>query len=153
MSPILYAIPFFLALIAIELVVAQKMGKSVYRFHDTITSLNIGFISETIRSIAKLMSIAVYALVVDQVASFTWDVKGPAVWIVSFFMYDFFYYWAHRSGHEVNLLWASHVVHHDLSHPLQSSRPPRAQRLLHRHELRRHPHCLGPSVWYLCRGK
>lgn len=112
MSPILYAIPFFLALIAIELVVAQKMGKSVYRFHDTITSLNIGFISETIRSIAKLMSIAVYALVVEQVASFIWDVKSPAVWIVSFFMYDFFYYWAHRSGHEVNLLWASHVVHH-----------------------------------------
>jgi sterol desaturase/sphingolipid hydroxylase (fatty acid hydroxylase superfamily) len=112
MSPILYAIPFFLALIAIEFFVSIRMGKAVYRFHDAITSLNIGFISETIRSIAKLMSIVVYALVVEQVASFTWDVKSPAVWLVSFFMYDFFYYWAHRSGHEVNLLWASHVVHH-----------------------------------------
>jgi sterol desaturase/sphingolipid hydroxylase (fatty acid hydroxylase superfamily) len=112
MSLILYAIPFFLALMAIEMVVAKKRGKAVYRFHDAITSLNIGFVSETIRSLAKLLSIVVYALLVDQVAAFTWDVKNPAVWIVAFFMYDFFYYWAHRSGHEVNLLWASHVVHH-----------------------------------------
>jgi alkylglycerol monooxygenase len=112
MSPILYAIPFFLALIGIEILVARRMGKRVYRFHDAVTSLNIGFVSETIRSIAKMMSIVVYALMVQQVASFTWDVKSPAVWITSFLMYDFFYYWAHRSGHEVNLLWASHVVHH-----------------------------------------
>lgn len=112
MSPILYAVPFFLALVLIEIFVAKKMGKRVYRFHDAVTSLNIGFISETIRSLAKLMSIAVYALMLNQVASFSWDIKSPAVWIVSFFMYDFFYYWAHRSGHEVNLLWASHVVHH-----------------------------------------
>ena len=112
MSLILYAIPFFLFLMVIEFWIAKKKGMPIYRFHDAVTSLNIGFISETIRSLAKLMSIALYALMVDQVASFTWDVKHPAVWIVAFFMYDFFYYWAHRSGHEVNLLWASHVVHH-----------------------------------------
>lgn len=112
MSLILYAIPFFLALMLVEILVAKKQSKPVYRFHDAVTSLNIGFVSETIRSLAKMASIAVYALMVDQVASFTWDIKQAAVWIVAFFMYDFFYYWAHRSGHEVNLLWASHVVHH-----------------------------------------
>jgi alkylglycerol monooxygenase len=112
MSLILYAIPFFLALILIEILAAKKQNKPIYRFHDAVTSLNIGFISETIRSFAKIASIAVYALMVDQVAAFTWDTQQAAVWIVAFFMYDFFYYWAHRSGHEVNLLWASHVVHH-----------------------------------------
>jgi sterol desaturase/sphingolipid hydroxylase (fatty acid hydroxylase superfamily) len=25
---------------------------------------------------------------------------------------DFMYYWDHRAGHEVRLLWAAHVVHH-----------------------------------------
>jgi len=103
---------FFLSCIAIELLISRRMGKQVYRFHDAMTSLNIGFISETIRSIVKLMTVFVYALVVDQVAAVNWDIQHPAVWIVAFFMYDFFYYWAHRSGHEVNLLWASHVVHH-----------------------------------------
>jgi sterol desaturase/sphingolipid hydroxylase (fatty acid hydroxylase superfamily) len=112
MSLILYAIPFFLGCIALEYVISKRNAQQVYRFHDAVTSLNIGFISETVRSVLKLMSIFVYALVVDQVAAFEWDLKNPAVWVVAFFMYDFFYYWAHRSGHEVNLLWASHVVHH-----------------------------------------
>ena len=112
MSPILYAIPFFLACIAAELLIARAMGRQVYRFHDAVTSLNIGFISEAIRSMLKLVSVVVYALVLAQVAVITWDVKQPAVWILAFFMYDFFYYWAHRSGHEVNLLWSAHVIHH-----------------------------------------
>jgi sterol desaturase/sphingolipid hydroxylase (fatty acid hydroxylase superfamily) len=112
MSLILYAIPFFLGCIALEYMLAKKKALQVYRFHDTVTSLNIGFVSETIRTVLKLMSIFVYAMVVDQVAAFEWDIGHPAVWVLAFFMYDFFYYWAHRSGHEVNLLWASHVVHH-----------------------------------------
>jgi len=112
MSPILYAIPFFLLLVAIEMLLARAQHRKIYRFHDTLTSLNIGFVSETLRSLAKLMSLAVYAVVVDQASSITWDTRHPAVWVLAFFMYDFFYYWAHRCGHEVNLLWASHVVHH-----------------------------------------
>jgi hypothetical protein len=27
-------------------------------------------------------------------------------------LYDFCYYWVHRAGHEINLFWASHVIHH-----------------------------------------
>jgi hypothetical protein len=27
-------------------------------------------------------------------------------------MYDLCYYWLHRLGHEINVLWAAHVVHH-----------------------------------------
>jgi sterol desaturase/sphingolipid hydroxylase (fatty acid hydroxylase superfamily) len=29
---------------------------------------------------------------------------------------DFMYYWDHRAGHEVRLLWAAHVVHHSSQH-------------------------------------
>ncbi|MBK7655316.1 MAG: sterol desaturase family protein [Betaproteobacteria bacterium] len=84
MSPILYAIPFFLACIAAELLISKMMGRQVYRFHDAVTSLNVGFMSETVRSMLKLASIVVYALVLDQVAVITWDVKHPAVWVVAF---------------------------------------------------------------------
>ncbi|MSQ72425.1 MAG: sterol desaturase family protein [Betaproteobacteria bacterium] len=108
----LYAVPVFLSLIFVELLVAKWMGRKVYCFHDAITSINIGLMSECVRSLLKLMSVFVYAVVVEQVGAFTWDVGQPAVWILAFFMYDFFYYWAHRAGHEVNFLWAAHVVHH-----------------------------------------
>jgi hypothetical protein len=38
------------------------------------------------------------------------------VWAGALLLYDFCYYWLHRCGHEVNLLWAAHVVHHQSEH-------------------------------------
>lgn len=112
MNPILFAIPVFMAFVGLEAWLAWRRGLKVYRLHDALTSINIGAMSETIRALLKLLSVAVYALVVERVGAFSWDLKSPWVWVLAFFMYDFFYYWAHRSGHEVNLLWAAHVVHH-----------------------------------------
>ncbi|MCF6194159.1 MAG: sterol desaturase family protein, partial [Kangiellaceae bacterium] len=37
---------------------------------------------------------------------------SPVVWLFSFVFYDFLYYWFHRFSHQINFLWASHVVHH-----------------------------------------
>ena len=34
------------------------------------------------------------------------------IWIFLFIGVDFFYYWFHRMSHQVNFLWAAHVVHH-----------------------------------------
>jgi len=33
-------------------------------------------------------------------------------WIILFLFTDFLWYWYHRYSHEINLLWAAHVVHH-----------------------------------------
>lgn len=27
-------------------------------------------------------------------------------------LYDFYYYWLHHMGHQTNVIWAAHVVHH-----------------------------------------
>jgi len=58
-----------------------------------------------------LIPFALYVVIKEKFGLFelgdTW-----LVWVVAFVLYDFFYYWNHRLGHEVNLLWASHVVHH-----------------------------------------
>jgi hypothetical protein len=34
------------------------------------------------------------------------------VWVLAFVLYDLCYYWLHRLGHERNVLWAAHSVHH-----------------------------------------
>jgi sterol desaturase/sphingolipid hydroxylase (fatty acid hydroxylase superfamily) len=53
-----------------------------------------------------------YAILVERFGAFTWDTSNPLTWVLALVLYDFFYYWVHRSGHEVNILWAAHVVHH-----------------------------------------
>ena len=39
-----------------------------------------------------------------------WD--SSVTWLIAFISRDFLYYWFHRIGHESNIMWASHQVHH-----------------------------------------
>jgi sterol desaturase/sphingolipid hydroxylase (fatty acid hydroxylase superfamily) len=106
------AIPCFFALMAVEMLAARAMGRSVYRLNDAINSIGLGVLSQVIGVFTKLLSIGLYAWVVERVALFTLPLDSPWVWIGALLLYDFCYYWLHRAGHEVGILWAAHVVHH-----------------------------------------
>ncbi len=111
MNIILYAIPIFFVLIAIELAAEKIRGTQYYRVNDALTSLATGVMNQVVSVIQRLIPFTLYVFVEDRFAFFglleTWW-----LWVVAFIAYDFFYYWNHRFGHEVNVLWASHVVHH-----------------------------------------
>jgi sterol desaturase/sphingolipid hydroxylase (fatty acid hydroxylase superfamily) len=47
---------------------------------------------------------------------FNLDDQAWWYWILLFFADDFSYYWFHRTAHNVNWFWASHVVHHSSQH-------------------------------------
>ena len=112
MNPIAFAVPVFFVFILLELWVAHSRGVSVYRLKDSLTSINVGIMSEFSKAIGGLISVIMYTLISDRFGAYTWDVSNPMTWISAFLLYDFCYYWVHRTGHEVNVLWASHVVHH-----------------------------------------
>ena len=112
MNPILFAIPVFFLLIDIEMWVAHRRGITTYRLKDSITSINIGLMSEFSKAIGGIVSVAMYVLIADRFGAFEWDIKHPLTWISALLLYDFCYYWVHRTGHEINIFWASHVVHH-----------------------------------------
>ena len=111
MTVILFAIPLFFLLIGIELYADYKRKTGYYRTNDAITSLSAGVLSRIMAIGHQLIPITIYVLVFDAVSMFelpqTWW-----VWTVAFVAYDFFYYWNHRLGHEMSILWAAHVVHH-----------------------------------------
>lgn len=108
----LWAIPVFFVLIAVELVAAWRTGRAVYRVNDAIASLSLGTLSQLSGVFTKVLTVGVYALAVEHLALFELSAGNPWVWVAGLLLYDFFYYWHHRAGHEVNLLWAAHVVHH-----------------------------------------
>lgn len=111
MNVILYAIPFFFLLIAIELIAEKVRGTDFYRVNDSLTSLATGVINQVVNVSKRLIPFTVYVLVEQQFGLFELG-NSWLVWVVAFIAYDFFYYWNHRMGHEMNILWASHVVHH-----------------------------------------
>ena len=107
-----WAIPGFFVLIAIEFVVARLRGHSTYHSSDAVNSLGLGMISQIVGVFTKLLSVGIYAWFAQHLAMFRLPVDSVWVWVSALLLYDFLYYWLHRYGHEVNVLWAAHVVHH-----------------------------------------
>ncbi len=112
MNPIVYAIPVFMLSIVLEAWVARRRGVKVYDIPDAITSLHHGVISQITGLFMKLATLGIYVLVYDNYRATDLPADNLWVWAGALIAFDFCYYWAHRMGHEVNVLWASHVVHH-----------------------------------------
>ena len=71
-------------------------------------------LSQTSAVFTKLLTLGIYTAVVSHIAliqadSFWTSLPG---WLLALVFYDFCYYWLHRMGHEVGVLWAAHSVHH-----------------------------------------
>ena len=111
---IVLATPVFLLLIAAELAWGLARGTNVYRLNDAISSISLGVLSQLVGLFTKLLAIGIYTAVYHSVALF----PEHALWstwygiLLALVFYDFCYYWLHRTGHEVALFWAAHVVHH-----------------------------------------
>ena len=112
MNPIVYAIPVFFVLMALEWTVARVRQRHVYRLGDTIASVGLGAVSQVTGLYSKVISFGIYVLAWQSLALFELPTDAWWVWVVGLILYDFLYYWNHRLGHEVALFWAAHVVHH-----------------------------------------
>ena len=137
---ILYAVPYFAALLAIEWVTFHHTGDRDagdyvavenapgpnrpapssermlgYDVRDTATSLSMGIGNLVINLGWKFVVVAIYSGVYEltplRVPSDAWW-----AWVLLFFADDAAYYWFHRVSHEVRVFWASHVVHHSSQH-------------------------------------
>lgn len=109
---IILATPVFFVLIAIELIVGLLRRRNSYRLNDAINSLSLGILSQVSGVFMQLLRIGIYAWLVERIALFDLSLTSVWVWISGLLLYDFCYYWLHRMSHEVNVLWAAHVVHH-----------------------------------------
>jgi len=112
MKLILYAVPFFFVLIAVELLADRWRAMHTYRLADTISSLSAGVLSTTTGLLTKGVGLITYALALKYLALLQLPEDSLWVWLFAFVLYDFCYFWHHRLGHERNVLWAAHSVHH-----------------------------------------
>jgi sterol desaturase/sphingolipid hydroxylase (fatty acid hydroxylase superfamily) len=109
---ILWATPAFFVLIAVEALVAWRRRRSPYRLADAISSIALGQLSTYVGVFTRLVSFGLYVVAFRYARVTTLDADSPWMWALALLCYDFLYYWNHRAGHEINVLWAAHVVHH-----------------------------------------
>ena len=105
------AIPLFFLLIAVELILAKRRGVSVYRLSDALTDISCGVTAQVAAIFFAALQLSIYAWFYEAHRWFTFT-SALLTWVVAFIGVDLAYYWWHRASHEVNFLWAAHVVHH-----------------------------------------
>ncbi len=118
---IVLATPVFLLLIALEFAWELRTRRGSFGLADAINSLSLGILSQISAVFTRLLRIGLYtavagslSLVPAEAAQAFWT--SWYGWLLALLFYDFCYYWHHRLGHEVGVLWAAHVVHHQSEH-------------------------------------
>ncbi|WP_298899193.1 sterol desaturase family protein [uncultured Psychroserpens sp.] len=112
---ILFAIPFFIASMLLELYVTIKQDIKSYETKDAFSSIAMGLGNVFLGFFSKAIVLVAFFFIYENFRLFT----IPIVWwsfLLIFFADDLAYYWFHRMSHECRLFWASHVVHHSSQH-------------------------------------
>lgn len=112
---IIYAIPFFIVSMLLELYVTTKTHLKTYERKDAFSSIAMGLGNVLLGYFSKIVVLVSFFYIYENFRIFT----IPVVWwsfILIFFADDFSYYWFHRISHTCRLFWASHVVHHSSQH-------------------------------------
>lgn len=103
--------PIVLALVLIEFVYCLKKKNGYYSFQDSIIGLGTAIIAQCVNLAVAVLVVSSYGWVYDNFRLFEVE---PTLWsyIVCYIGVDFLFYWFHRAGHRINVLWAAHVPHH-----------------------------------------
>ncbi|MFV9550939.1 sterol desaturase family protein [Algibacter sp. PT7-4] len=112
---ILFAIPFFIIAMLLELFVSIKQGANLYQKKDAIASITMGLGNVFLGYFSKAVVLFSFLLIYQNFRFFTIPITWWSFMLI-FFADDISYYWFHRISHECRLFWASHVVHHSSEH-------------------------------------
>lgn len=108
------AIPFFIGLVCLEILIWCCGTRVRYETRDTASSLLMG-VGNLIHAILK-------GALIGGAVFWVWEHRafdlGTPWWVLllALIVDDFIYYWKHRLGHERRWFWAAHVVHHSSQH-------------------------------------
>lgn len=111
MNPQAFAIPVFIFFLALEFLIARYQQKRFFKFQDTVSNLSIGIAERLLDVFITGSSFFLYFWLYHKFAIFEIDFSIITMILLLLFA-DFVWYWYHRLGHNINLFWGAHIVHH-----------------------------------------
>ncbi|MCX2719278.1 sterol desaturase family protein [Lentiprolixibacter aurantiacus] len=110
-NALLYAIPFFVILLLVEILYGHFVKRQKYTVMDTVSSLSSGLTNIIKDSLGLGLILVSYPYLVEHFAVMQIEATW-LVWFVAFIAMDFAGYWNHRLSHHINIFWNQHVIHH-----------------------------------------
>lgn len=109
-----YGNGLLLVLVILEACFIKYKLKEELPLKELIMNLNSGHI---LLWIFRGLEVAAYVFTLSFFNTGLADsLPKPIVWIIAFFLWDFMFYWLHRTHHIWKLLWSVHIVHHEGAH-------------------------------------
>lgn len=106
-----FIFPILLLLVVLEYWVSRRQGKETYAFSDTIVNICCGMLERLFDFFYVVMMYFVFDFLFENIAQ--WHLpSNPLTWVCALLFADFLAYWHHRLSHEINFMWAAHIVHH-----------------------------------------
>lgn len=110
-TALLYATPFFIGLVLIEILYGRYVKDQKHNLMDTVSSLSSGLTNVVKDSLGLVVILVSYPFLLEHLALI--EIKATwLVWVVAFIALDFAGYWNHRLSHHINVFWNQHVIHH-----------------------------------------
>jgi len=109
------AVPFLAVLIVVEMVIRWLKGRPT-DIADATCSMSQGMMQETVRYTLRSIEGWAYVYVWQHWRLFDMPWNTTTSFWLTMLAVDFGYYWFHRGSHEINIIWASHQVHHSSEH-------------------------------------
>ncbi|WP_116788183.1 sterol desaturase family protein [Flavobacterium psychrotrophum] len=107
-----FAMPAFFLFVFLEYKAAQRQKRpELFKYESSVSNVSIGIAERLLNLFVAGAFYTLYYWIYENFAIF----KIPnhwAIWIGLILATDFVWYWYHRLGHEVNIFWAAHIVHH-----------------------------------------
>lgn len=110
-NALLYAIPFFIGLVLLEILYGHFRKAQTHTVMDTVSSLSSGLTNIIKDSLGLAVVLVSYPFLVEHLA-LTEISSSWLVYLIGFIAIDFAGYWNHRLSHKVNIFWNQHVIHH-----------------------------------------
>lgn len=108
---LVFVMPIFLLLIAIEKIYGYYKGQDTAPYMDTVSSVSSGMTNSVKDVLGISISLLTYEWLYSKIAVFHLEATVLA-YIIGFIVIDFYGYWTHRWSHQINFLWNKHAIHH-----------------------------------------
>ena len=110
-TALLYAIPFFMILLVIEIAYGYFVKNQKHKVMDSVSSISSGLTNIVKDSLGIGVIIVTYPYLLEHLALLEME-STWLIWLTAFLAIDFAGYWNHRLSHKVNFFWNQHVIHH-----------------------------------------
>jgi alkylglycerol monooxygenase len=102
--------PIALVLLVLEMLYCIFKKNGIYTFQESFTNLSTGMGNQVVNLVVMAVVFSLYEPLY-QWAPYKFE-NSLINMLILLVLVDFIFYWVHRFGHEINILWAAHSPHH-----------------------------------------